>query len=60
MPGSAGWAWPGLGQPGTAEIGYWTGFLIEAILRKRLIHRGIRVDAWVGSMLSTELTSMPR
>ena len=98
----------GLGQPGTAEIGYWTdprvrhrgvaitavraachwafttvgteliewrcevgntasrrvaeqaGFLIEATLRKRLIHRGIRVDAWIGSMLSTELTSMPR
>jgi hypothetical protein len=47
----------GLGQPGTAEK---AGFLIEATLRKRLIHRGIRVGAWVGSMLGTELTSMPR
>ena len=35
-------------------------FLIEATLRKRLIHRGIRVDAGVGSMLSAELTSTPR
>jgi RimJ/RimL family protein N-acetyltransferase len=27
------------------------GFLIEATLRRRLIHRGQRVDAWVGSLL---------
>ena len=27
------------------------GFLIEATLRRRLIHRGQRVDAWVGSPL---------
>jgi len=31
------------------------GFLIEATLRKRLIHRGQRVDIWVGSLLSGEL-----
>jgi RimJ/RimL family protein N-acetyltransferase len=30
------------------------GFLIEATLRKRLVHRGTRVDAWVGSLLSHE------
>ena len=31
------------------------GFRIEATLRQRLLHRGVRVDAWVGSLLSTEL-----
>jgi RimJ/RimL family protein N-acetyltransferase len=30
------------------------GFLIEATLRKRLFHRGVRVDAWVGSLLREE------
>jgi len=37
----------------------WLTLRPEATLRKRLIHRGIRVDAWVGSMLSAELTTMP-
>jgi len=30
---------------------------MEATLRKRLIHRGTRVDVWVGSLLSAEMTS---
>jgi hypothetical protein len=34
-----------------------TGFLIEATLRQRLIHRGTRVDAWAGSLLSIEMTA---
>ena len=38
----------------------WLTLRPEATIRKRLVHRGIRVDAWVGSMLSTELTSMSR
>ena len=37
----------------------WLTLRPEATLRKRLIHRGIRVEAWVGSMLSAELTTMP-
>ena len=30
------------------------GFLIEGQLRKRLLRRGMRVDAWVGSLLNSE------
>ncbi|SDH14261.1 GNAT family N-acetyltransferase [Nonomuraea jiangxiensis] len=30
------------------------GFIVEATLRKRLFHRGVRVDAWVGSLLETD------
>jgi RimJ/RimL family protein N-acetyltransferase len=33
------------------------GFLIEATLRKRQIHRGIRVDVWAGSLLKDEVVS---
>jgi RimJ/RimL family protein N-acetyltransferase len=33
-----------------------SGFTLEATLRQRLTHRGTRVDAWVGSLLSTEIT----
>jgi RimJ/RimL family protein N-acetyltransferase len=35
------------------------GFLIEATLRRRLTHRGMRVDAWVGSLLRDEVTAWP-
>jgi RimJ/RimL family protein N-acetyltransferase len=35
------------------------GFVIEATLRQRLIHRGRRVDAWVGSLLKNEMTAAP-
>jgi hypothetical protein len=38
----------------------WLTLRPEATNRKRLVHRGIRVDAWVGSMLSTEPASMLR
>jgi RimJ/RimL family protein N-acetyltransferase len=33
------------------------GFLVEATLRRRLLHRGKRVDAWVGSLLRAEASS---
>ncbi|MET7335712.1 hypothetical protein [Nonomuraea sp. NPDC005650] len=29
-------------------------YLMEGTLRKRLVHRGERVDAWVGSLLRQE------
>jgi RimJ/RimL family protein N-acetyltransferase len=35
------------------------GFLIEATLRQRLVHRGTRVDAWVGSLLRGEVRAAP-
>jgi RimJ/RimL family protein N-acetyltransferase len=49
-----------VGNTASRRVAEKAGFLIEATLRKRLIHRGIRVDAWVGSLLSTELTRAPR
>lgn len=33
------------------------GFTMEGTLRQRLIHRGNRVDAWVGSLLPADLTT---
>jgi RimJ/RimL family protein N-acetyltransferase len=48
-----------VGNTASRRVAEKAGFLIEATLRKRLIHRGTRVDAWVGSILSTELTSAP-
>jgi Acetyltransferase (GNAT) domain len=46
-----------VGNTASRQVAEKAGFLIEATLRKRLIHRGTRVDAWVGSILSTELTN---
>jgi RimJ/RimL family protein N-acetyltransferase len=48
-----------VGNTASRRVAEKAGFLIEATLRKRLIHRGTRVDAWVGSLLNTELTSAP-
>jgi RimJ/RimL family protein N-acetyltransferase len=49
-----------VGNTASRRVAEKAGFLIEATLRKRLIHRGTRVDAWVGSLLTTELISTPR
>ena len=49
-----------VGNTASRRVAEKAGFLVEATLRKRLIHRGIRVDAWVGSILPAELTSAPR
>jgi len=46
-----------VGNTASRRVAEKAGFLIEATLRKRLVHRGTRVDAWVGSMLSTEILS---
>jgi RimJ/RimL family protein N-acetyltransferase len=35
------------------------GFTIEGIARQGMVHRGERVDAWVGSMLPADLTRAP-
>ena len=42
------------GNVASRRVAEKAGFLIEATLRARLIHRGTRVDAWVGSLLSTD------
>jgi len=41
-----------VGNLASRRVAEKTGFLIEATLRQRLVHRGQRVDAWVGSLLS--------
>jgi len=46
-----------VGNTASRRVAEKAGFRMEATLRKRLIHRGARVDAWVGSLLSTEMTS---
>lgn len=48
------------GNTASRRVAEKAGFLIEATLRKRLIHRGTRVDAWVGSVLKDEMTVNPR
>jgi RimJ/RimL family protein N-acetyltransferase len=40
------------GNVASRRVAEKAGFLIEATLRARLIHRGRRVDAWVGSLLN--------
>jgi RimJ/RimL family protein N-acetyltransferase len=40
-----------VGNVASCRVAEKAGFLIEATLRARLVHRGLRVDAWVGSLL---------
>jgi RimJ/RimL family protein N-acetyltransferase len=40
-----------VGNLASRRVAEKAGFLIEATLRRRLVHRGQRVDAWVGSLL---------
>jgi RimJ/RimL family protein N-acetyltransferase len=59
------WAFPELGltliewrcetgNVASRRVAEKAGFLIEATLRARLVHRGHRVDAWVGSLLNPD------
>ncbi|MEV6039467.1 GNAT family N-acetyltransferase [Nonomuraea sp. NPDC052116] len=43
-----------VGNRASRRVAEKAGFTVEATLRKRLLHRGIRVDAWVGSLLKGE------
>jgi RimJ/RimL family protein N-acetyltransferase len=47
-----------VGNVGSRRVAEKAGFLVEATLRRRLVHRGIRVDAWVGSILKEEAARM--
>lgn len=40
-----------VGNVASRRVAEKAGFLVEATLRKRLVHRGVRVDAWIGSLL---------
>ncbi|GAB2593335.1 acetyltransferase [Paractinoplanes abujensis] len=44
-----------VGNHASRRVAEKAGFRFEAILRQRLVHRGARVDAWVGSMVPSEL-----
>ena len=44
-----------IGNIASRRVAEKAGFLIEATLRQRLVHRGTRVDAWVGSLLGSEV-----
>ncbi len=48
-----------VGNTASRRVAEKAGFLIEATLRKRLVHRGTRVDAWVGSLLCNEVMAIP-
>jgi RimJ/RimL family protein N-acetyltransferase len=43
-----------VGNTASRRVAEKAGFRIEGMLRKRLVHRGVRVDAWVGSLLPAE------
>jgi RimJ/RimL family protein N-acetyltransferase len=43
-----------VGNVASRRVAEKAGFRIEATLRRRLLHRGVRVDAWVGSLLAEE------
>lgn len=44
-----------VGNVASRRVAEKVGFIIEATLRQRLVHQGQRVDAWVGSLLPTEV-----
>jgi RimJ/RimL family protein N-acetyltransferase len=43
-----------VGNVASRRVAERAGFRVEATLRQRLVHRGTRVDAWVGSRLRSE------
>ncbi|MFI6075783.1 GNAT family N-acetyltransferase [Actinoplanes sp. NPDC051343] len=44
-----------VGNVASRRVAEKAGFTVEAVLRRRLVHRGERVDAWIGSILPEEL-----
>jgi RimJ/RimL family protein N-acetyltransferase len=48
-----------VGNVASRRVAEKAGFRFEAVLRRRLVHRGQRVDAWIGSMLPEEMPTRP-
>ena len=48
-----------VGNVASRRVAEKVGFRLEATLRQRLVHRGVRVDAWIGSLLPDELPTRP-
>jgi RimJ/RimL family protein N-acetyltransferase len=44
-----------VGNHASRRVAERVGFTVEATLRKRIVHRGRRVDVWAGSLLPSEL-----
>lgn len=45
-----------VGNTASRGVAERAGFTVEGVLRSRLVHRGERVDAWVGSLLRGDAT----
>ncbi|NMO57215.1 GNAT family N-acetyltransferase [Actinoplanes sp. TBRC 11911] len=48
-----------VGNVASRRVAEKAGFRFEAVLRRRLVHRGQRVDAWIGSMVPEEMPTRP-
>jgi len=49
-----------VGNEGSRSVARKAGFTMEGVLRSRLVHRGVRRDAWVASLLPSDLGLAPR
>jgi RimJ/RimL family protein N-acetyltransferase len=47
--------WAGVGNHGSRRVAEKLGFTLEGACRARLLHRGERLDGWVGGLLPGEL-----
>jgi len=48
-----------VGNAASRRVAEKAGFRFEGVLRRRLVHRGRRVDAWVGSLLAEDMPTRP-
>ena len=47
--------WANVGNDASRRVAEKLGFTMEGTCRRRLLHRGERVDGWVGGLLRGEL-----
>lgn len=47
--------WAGVGNDASRRVAEKIGFVVEGTCRRRLLHRGDRLDGWVGGLLAGEL-----
>jgi RimJ/RimL family protein N-acetyltransferase len=47
--------WATVGNDASRRVAEKLGFTFEGTCRARLLHRGVRVDGWVGGLLPGEL-----
>lgn len=48
-----------VGNEGSLKVALRNGFALEGTRRAQLLHRGVRKDLWVGSLLSDEFADCP-